>query len=263
MDGHSANETILEMFENDSFETNGRYDINKYKIVLEASEAKENFVVEEAENIIQHLETIYRNIMRLLSEPTDKDSVNLLLWTLDKSLEATLGITRVASSSIHNLGRAIYFSNREKSSVEKNNSSGYFSTLRYQETNPAGKALKRSSILSFEECIRMFSDLNPSETLSHQTLSSIKLKQSQHMDTYDHFELHDNNSYSKIKTIKGSKVSKHRNVTNLSRETPLNSNFLPNHHLLFSKVASFHVMYDAKDFVVCNNITCLTNIMKI
>ena len=218
----------------------------KYRILLEASETKEIYVVDEAENIIKYLEAIYKNINYLLADTScDQECLNSLLWTLDKSLEATLSITRVASSSIHNLGRAIYFSKREKASVEKHKSSGYFSTLRYHESNSQGKAVKRSSIISFEECLRMFSDSNANESISHQSLSSMKVMLSRHMEGFEQNELLDDSLSTRNSALNISSfdAKKDRNTLNANKRNPSNKRFHPTQNFRAEKVASFHIMY--------------------
>ena len=218
----------------------------KYRKIVEASETKEIYLVGEAEDIIKYLDAIYENINEFfVNSSRDQERVNSLLWTRDKMLEAALSITRVASSSIHNLGRAIYFSNREKASVEKHKSSGYFSTLRYHESGSQGKAMKRSSIISFEECLKMFSDSNANESISHQSLSSMKVMQSRHMEGFEQNELLDDSVYKNSNIVKGSSydVKKDRNARNSNRRNPSNGRFHPTQNFRAAKAASFHIMY--------------------
>jgi len=221
--------------------------LNSHQSLLEASQTKEKFVVDEVEDIIKYLEGIYRIVGHPVSEITKRDGVNgnndhdtALIWKLDKAMEAALGIARVSSSSIHNLGRAIYYSNREKIAIQKHKSSGYFASLRDSETS--GKKNRRNSTISFEDSFKMFSDAqNNHET--HQILSSMKLS-----DVTDEYETEDDNSF----TESSDENDEHQlgiSVTllnKISRTSAYVSDSLrgkkpPGPYMITKKVASFNI----------------------
>ena len=169
--------------------------LTSHQSLLEASQAKEKFVVDEVEDVIKFLEGIYKIVCHSASESPKKDAIivndqaSSIIWKLDKAMEAIFGIARVASSSTHNLGRAIYYSNREKIAVQKHKGSGYFASLRDNEI--CGKKNRRKSNISFEESVKMFSN-EQSQNESCQMLSSMKLTDT----TMDDFDTEDENSFS-------------------------------------------------------------------
>ena len=200
---------LWETFESDFNQGN----IKNYQSLIETGQTKGQYVIDECEDIINNLETIFNKFLHILAcdvSPdhnggSKSDFINALIWTLDQVMEGMLGITRVVSCSNQNLSNALLYNKREKQHLSVHKDGGYFAMLKFKEykniLNRAknfSKENRRRSEVSFDDALKLFSadkkentkvaGTNPQQIISSKPLQNEDLSmQTNNISEFDEY----------------------------------------------------------------------------